>query len=84
MGTESCRWDPVRAFNRMVSALLRAHSMSVRGSSPTARSTSAGQACLPTAVGIRVSLLTPPPRTHRALQIGSGGSGDLEHAPAQV
>ena len=28
--------------------------------------------------------LDAPLRTQRALQIGSGGSSDLEHAPAQV
>ena len=76
MGTESCRWDPVRAFNRMVSALLRAHSMSVRGSSPTARPT-VGWASMSTYRGRGQSLAldAPPPVARRTLRVGSRGSG---------
>ena len=83
MGTESCRWDPVRAFNRMVPALLRAQHEHARCLAPSAADRRLGKHVYLPRSGSGPAL-DAPPRTHRALQIGSGGSGDLEHAPAPV
>ena len=76
MGSESCRWDSHRAFCPMVPALPRARSVSVGASSRKPDWSSVGQACLPTAVGVNVLLLTPPRIARRTLpRVGSKSSG---------